>query len=105
MYLAEQEELKKIRQEIQEETQKTEQREQEIAKKSCGKRNKRLKEKHCWKGSGKKRRSLREKKKQNFWNILQPGKHRKNGWKKHKKTAKEELDDHTEKTDGSTGGA
>jgi len=31
---------------------------------------------------------LREKKKQNFWNILQPGKHRKNGWKKHRKQQK-----------------
>lgn len=101
--LAEQEELKKIRQEIQEETQKTEQREQEIRKKSCGKRNKRLKEKHCWKRSGKRGAACGKRRNRTSGTYCSLGSTERTAGRS-TETAKEELMPYR-KTDGSTGGA
>ena len=104
---AEQEELtERSELEIQAETQKTEQREQDNPREgAAGSGTKGWSKRHCWKEFGKKRRKLAGKKKKNCWSISQAGRAQKERLESGAENSKRGTGRRAEKADGSTGGA
>lgn len=92
MYLAEQEELKKIRQEIQEETQKTEQREQEIRKKELRETEQKAERKALLEKIREKEAQLAGKEETELLEHIAAWEAQKERLEEAQKTAKEELD-------------